>query len=106
MQQVMAVLEHRAGEVAKALGLGEDLRGRIGRDAVGEGVLRCARGEARREAGQHRCVPEQLARAHQVEDPSVVDDLHGPGPDHPQELDALGTLREDGRPGRVEFDLH
>ena len=40
-------------------------------------------------------MPEQLARAEQVQDPPVVDDLDRAAAHHPDGLDRPGALRED-----------
>ena len=50
-------------------------------------------------------MPEQLARAEQVQHPPVMDDLDRPGADHPQVFHRPGTLREDRLSGGIGLDL-
>ena len=77
----------------------------VGGDAIADRVLGGPGLEAGRQPGDHRRVPEQLARAEQVEDPPVVDDLDRAAADHPEVLDRPGALREDRLPARDDLGL-
>ncbi len=98
-------LQQRPRHVAQPGGARQQRADDRGRDPVAQRVLGRDRGEAGREARQHRAVAEQLARSEQVEHPPVVHDLDGTRAHGPDVLDGPDPLLEDLRPGRVELDL-
>ena len=98
-------LHDRAREEPEHVREGQQRAHHVGGDAIANRVLGGPGLEAGRQPGDHRRVPEQLARAEQVEDPAVVDDLDRAAADHPEVLDRPGTLREDRLSPRVDLGL-
>ena len=97
--------EQRAGDEGDGLGSREHRDGDVLGDAVAEGVLVGARGEARGQPREHRAVAEQLPGAEQVEHQPVVRDLDGAAAHDADVRDRLGPLLEDRLALAVELDL-
>lgn len=93
--------EQRAGDVAQAGGAAEQVPHPFGGQAqAGGGAVRDG-GEPDRQPGQHRGVPEQLARPELVEHPPREHDLHGSGAHHAHVRGRPGAFGQDHGAGGV-----
>ncbi len=95
----------RPGDEPEHVRAGQQRPDDVRRDAVADRVLGGPGLEAGRQPGDHRRVAEQLARAEQVQDPPVVDDLDRAAAHHPRVLDRPGALREDRLSPRADLGL-
>ena len=98
-------VQQRARDELQRLGAAEQPAGDVGRDAVADGVDLRARGEAGRQAREHRRMPEELADAEQVEHPPVEHELDRAGAHHAQVRDRRAALGEDRRARGVLLQL-
>ena len=100
-----APVHDRPGDEPEHVRAGQQRAHDLGGDAIADRILGGPGLEAGRQPGDHRRVAEQLARAEQVQDPPVVDDLDRAAADHPEVLDRPRALREDRLSPRDDLGL-